>query len=149
METMEQQENKYVRNVVSGTGLLPVSSLHGCSVHPVAPVSHTSCLVPTSPLHTHTPRLNSNKTSIVRCSRRKYERLYPVLLVKPNGAAVNIRYKEPRQILLMPVDFSTLSEEDRKARLKRRDVKKTVTQPEVHYDDDFKADDYSQFWMKK
>ncbi|XP_077574128.1 large ribosomal subunit protein mL55 [Stigmatopora nigra] len=93
-------------------------------------------------------RLNSNKTSVVRCSRQKYERLYPVLMLRPDGSTVNIRYKEPRRILVMPVDPSTLSEEERRRRQKKREVKKTVKEATVHYDDDFKVDKYRQFWNK-
>ncbi|XP_057697647.1 large ribosomal subunit protein mL55 [Corythoichthys intestinalis] len=93
-------------------------------------------------------RLNSNRTSVVRCSRQKYERLYPVLMVRPDGSTVNIRYKEPRRMLMMPVDPSTLSEEERRRRQKKREVKKTVKEAAVHYEDDFKADKYRQFWSK-
>ncbi|XP_077390890.1 large ribosomal subunit protein mL55 isoform X2 [Festucalex cinctus] len=94
-------------------------------------------------------RLNSNRTSVVRCSRQKYERLYPVMLVRPDGSTINIRYKEPRRILMMPVDLSTLPEEERRRRQKKREAKKTVKETVVHYEDDFKVDTYSQFWNKK
>ncbi|KAL2090089.1 hypothetical protein ACEWY4_014777 [Coilia grayii] len=101
-------------------------------------------------LHTTGLHQNSNRTSIVRCTRSKYERQYPVLLVQTDGSTINIRYKEPRRILQMPVDITALSDEERKVRLRKRDPKKTVAKKDKdEFKDDFKVDDYSQFWKKK
>ncbi|KAG7276099.1 hypothetical protein CRUP_026187 [Coryphaenoides rupestris] len=99
--------------------------------------------------HGHTPQHNSHRSSVVRCGRAKYERLYPVLLVRPDGSTINIRYKEPRKILMMPVDVFTLTEEQRKARQKKKAAKQTTKKTEIHYEDDSLADKYSQFWKKK
>lgn len=51
--------------------------------------------------------------------------------------------------LKMPVNLSTLSEEERRARQKRREVKKTKSKIVDIYEDDFKVDDYSHLWKKK
>lgn len=61
-----------------------------------------------SRLHTQIPQYNSNRTSVVRCGRHKYERLYPVTLVQPDGATVTIRYKEPRHILMVSAKSALL-----------------------------------------
>lgn len=61
-------------------------------------------------LHTSASQHNSNRTSIARIPRQKYARTYPVLLVRPDGSTIHIRYKEPRRILsvsemLMGIDL--------------------------------------------
>ncbi|XP_061443969.1 large ribosomal subunit protein mL55 isoform X2 [Rhineura floridana] len=100
-------------------------------------------------LHTSASQANSNRTSLVCMSRQKYTRLYPVLLVRPDGSTIHIRYKEPRQILQMPVDINTLPEAERKARLRKRDASKLKPKLEVTFEDDFELDDYRKFWKKK
>uniref|UniRef100_A0A8C6T3B4 Mitochondrial ribosomal protein L55 n=1 Tax=Neogobius melanostomus TaxID=47308 RepID=A0A8C6T3B4_9GOBI len=110
-----------------------------------AAAASPSCL-----LHTHAALLNSNRTSVVRCGRQVYERSFPTLLLRPDGSTVHIRYKEPRRLLVMPVDLSTLSEEERKARQKKRGVRR-VTQSTAteEYHDHFRSDQYTRFWKKK
>ncbi|XP_062978711.1 large ribosomal subunit protein mL55 [Elgaria multicarinata webbii] len=100
-------------------------------------------------LHTSASQPNSNRTSIVCIARQKYSRTYPVLLVRPDGSTIHIRYKEPRRILSIPVDINTLPEAERKARLRKRDASKLKAKPETPFEDDFKLDDYRKFWKKK
>ncbi|MGH0152838.1 UNVERIFIED_CONTAM: hypothetical protein FKN15_023591 [Acipenser sinensis] len=100
--------------------------------------------------HTTSVEQDSNRTSIVRCGRQSYGRMYPVLLVRPDGSTITIRYKEPRRVLMMPVDISTLSEAERKARLRKRDPKRgAAKRGQDEFEDDFRVDDYSKFWKKK
>ncbi|KAF7695422.1 39S ribosomal protein L55, mitochondrial isoform X1 [Silurus meridionalis] len=107
------------------------------------------CLLSVSSFHATPTQSNSNRSSVVRCSRQKYERMYPVLLMHPDGSTINIRYKEPRRILMMPVDITSLSEEERKARMRKRDPKRGVTKrKDDEIEDDFKVEDYSKFWKK-
>ncbi|XP_073675872.1 large ribosomal subunit protein mL55 [Garra rufa] len=107
------------------------------------------CLQATSTFHTTVFQSNSNRTCVVRFGRQKYERLYPVLLVRPDGSTINIRYKEPRRIMKMPVDITTLTEEERKIRMRKREPKRAAKKKLDDFEDDFKVDDYSKFWKKK
>lgn len=43
--------------------------------------------------------LNALSASITRPHRLTYKRMYPTLVVKPDGSTIVIRYEEPRQII--------------------------------------------------
>lgn len=43
--------------------------------------------------------LNAWSASITRPHRLTYKRLYPTLIVNPDGSTINVRYHEPRQII--------------------------------------------------
>ncbi|XP_006030130.1 39S ribosomal protein L55, mitochondrial [Alligator sinensis] len=100
-------------------------------------------------LHTTPSQHNSNRTSITSIRRQTYGRVYPVLLIRPDGSTVHIRYKEPRWILTMPVDLNTLPEAERRARLRKRDRGKLQIKQERLLEDDFNMDRYKEFWKKK
>ncbi|XP_012634036.2 large ribosomal subunit protein mL55 [Microcebus murinus] len=100
-------------------------------------------------LHTSSWCADSSRASLTRLRRQAYARLYPVLLVKQDGSTIHIRYREPRRMLAMPVDLDTLSPEERRARLRKREAQ---LQPRKEYEpepsDDFDAERYRQFWTR-
>ncbi|XP_055449958.1 39S ribosomal protein L55, mitochondrial isoform X2 [Psammomys obesus] len=100
-------------------------------------------------LHTSSWRADCNRASFTRLRRQAYGRLYPVLLVKPDGSTIHIRYREPRRMLAMPLDLDALSPEERRARLRKREAKllqRTGEEPEVV--DSFDTEQYKRFWTK-
>ncbi|KAM4029073.1 large ribosomal subunit protein mL55 [Anomaloglossus baeobatrachus] len=102
------------------------------------------------PVHTSAAEQNSNRAGIGRSGRTTFLRSYPVLLLQPDGSTITIEYKEPRRMLVMPIDISTLSEDERKARVRQRNqIRKTGAKKEKEVYDDFNPEEYSQFWKKK
>ena len=45
--------------------------------------------------------------------------MYKVRLVQPDGSSYVIRYPEPRKIICLPADPANMTEEERRARMKR------------------------------
>lgn len=76
-----------------------------------AVVTHR-CLQATSTFHTTVFQSNSNRTCVVRFGRQKYERMYPVLLVRPDGSTINIRYREPKRIMKVSVLYISKQNEN-------------------------------------
>ncbi|XP_012871138.1 PREDICTED: 39S ribosomal protein L55, mitochondrial [Dipodomys ordii] len=100
-------------------------------------------------LHTSSRQADSNRASIARLRRQAYARLYPVLLVKQDGSTIHIRYREPRRMLVMPLDLDTLTPEERRARFRKREAllqQKKEEEPELA--DGFDSEQYRQFWSK-
>ncbi|NXU56825.1 RM55 protein, partial [Turnix velox] len=105
-----------------------------------------------STLHPKLPQLipsraNSNRAAISHLHRQHYGRLYPVLLVKLDGSTIHLRYREPKRILMLPLDSNTLPEAQRKARLR----KQFPSKPKVEKEETFKdidLDTYKKFWKK-
>ncbi|ESO88149.1 hypothetical protein LOTGIDRAFT_204404 [Lottia gigantea] len=92
-------------------------------------------------------RYNSNRTSVCRLNRGYYARMYPTVLVLPNGASLNIRYREPRKIIKLAVVFDDLTDEEKEARLRARKPKKKII-IEDEEEDDFDVDQYKYLWKK-
>ncbi|XP_060152747.1 large ribosomal subunit protein mL55 isoform X2 [Globicephala melas] len=100
-------------------------------------------------LYMSSQRADCNRASLTRVHRQTYARLYPVLLVKQDGSTIHIRYREPRQILTMPVDLDSLSPEERRARFRKREAQVKEKEEEPELGDDFDVEQYKQFWTKK
>ncbi|XP_016059001.1 PREDICTED: 39S ribosomal protein L55, mitochondrial [Miniopterus natalensis] len=99
-------------------------------------------------LHMSSHRADSSRASLTRVHRQAYARLYPMLLVKQDGSTIHIRYREPRRMLAMPVDLDALSQEERRARFRKREIQlQGKEEPELL--DSFDLEQYKQFWTKK
>ncbi|XP_013771950.1 39S ribosomal protein L55, mitochondrial-like [Limulus polyphemus] len=93
-------------------------------------------------------RNNSSLASTTKVHRLIYKRLYPTVLVLPDGSTVNIRYHEPRKIIKLPLDMNSLTEEEQKQRLARRKPKeKLVVEEEI--EDSFDANKYIKMSKQK
>ncbi|XP_003275178.1 39S ribosomal protein L55, mitochondrial [Nomascus leucogenys] len=100
-------------------------------------------------LHASSWRADSSRASLTRVHRQAYARLYPVLLVKQDGSTIYIRYREPRRMLAMPIDLDTLSPEERRARLRKREAQlQSRKEYEQELSDDFHVERYRQFWTR-
>ncbi|XP_062586164.1 large ribosomal subunit protein mL55-like [Saccostrea cucullata] len=86
----------------------------------------------------------SNKATCSKIQRKYYERLYPTILVLPNGATINIRYHKPRQIIKLPIDITKLSPEEQLA-LKQRRKPKTEIKVEKEIEDNYDRRKYLQY----
>ncbi|KAJ8039781.1 39S ribosomal protein L55, mitochondrial [Holothuria leucospilota] len=93
-------------------------------------------------------RWNSNRTSIAQTNRKVYPRVYPTVVVNPDGSSYRIKYTEPRKILYLPFDVNSLTLEEKKARLARYQAKKKqIIKDDL--EDSFDARKYQQFWKTK
>ena len=79
--------------------------------------------------------------NVTRSRKRIYPRTYKVRLVQPDGSSFSIRYRDPLKIITQPVDPATMTEEQRKARMKRLRPEKPKKIYEVEDVDD---GDYDQ-----
>ncbi|NWZ23994.1 RM55 protein, partial [Asarcornis scutulata] len=104
--------------------------------------------VPPRRLHTACSLANSNRVAVSRLQRQAYGRQYPLLLVRTDGSTVHIRYKEPKKILMLPLDSNTLPEAERKARLRRQFPTKLRAKEEEDAFDKLDMEKYKKFWKK-
>lgn len=88
---------------------------------------------------------NCHTAAITKTHRRIYLRTYPTILQCPDGSTINMKYHEPVGVIRLPLDLSTLSEEEKKDRLKKR-TPKTKIKIEEEIEDDF---DESRYLKKK
>ncbi|GAB6031656.1 Mitochondrial ribosomal protein L55 [Chamberlinius hualienensis] len=88
---------------------------------------------------------NSHTASIGKVGRQTYTRLYPTLLVNPDGSTITIRYHLPQRIIKLPIDVSKLSEDELRAQLERRKPKERVV-IEEEIEDEFNEANYSHLW---
>ncbi|PIK43886.1 putative 39S ribosomal protein L55, mitochondrial [Apostichopus japonicus] len=93
-------------------------------------------------------RWNSNRASIAKTNRKVYARLYPTVIVNPDGSTYRIKYNEPRKLLYLPFDVNSLTLEEKKARLAKYQAKRKQDLKD-DLDDNFDARKYKQFWMSK
>ncbi|XKL62613.1 hypothetical protein PGB90_002446 [Kerria lacca] len=75
--------------------------------------------------------LSSITTSITKIHRNIYSRMYPILLVLPNGATIKIRYPVPQGIIKLPININTLSENEKRLLIDRRKPKQKVLSSET------------------
>jgi len=100
-----------------------------------------------NPLIVQTRHLNANRTSITKISRKVYAKTYPTVLVQEDGSTYHLKYKEPRQIIKLPFDMSSLSEAEKVKRIERRRPKKIIV-IEDEIEDTFDASSYDHLWKK-
>ncbi|XP_013100076.1 large ribosomal subunit protein mL55 [Stomoxys calcitrans] len=96
----------------------------------------------------HMRQISSSSAAVTRIHRSIYARQYPTVVVLPDGSTVNIRYEEPRKIVKLPLDLSTLTEAERKARLEARKPRRKINIVE-EVEDNFNAKKYMKYIKKK
>lgn len=64
------------------------------------------------------------------------------------GSSIAIRYQEPRKLIKLPLDLSTLSEAEKKTRLDARKPRKKI-KIEDEVEDNFNSKKYLKYLKKK
>ncbi|XP_034946145.1 39S ribosomal protein L55, mitochondrial [Chelonus insularis] len=94
-------------------------------------------------------KFNCWTAAITKTHRKVYERMYPTILVFPDGSSINIEYHIPRKIITLPLNFKLLSDEEKKLVLERRKPKQKVKIEEDLEDDGFNVSKYLNLVKKK
>uniref|UniRef100_A0A914VX19 Mitochondrial ribosomal protein L55 n=1 Tax=Plectus sambesii TaxID=2011161 RepID=A0A914VX19_9BILA len=93
-------------------------------------------------------RGNCNRAALGSIRRGQYLRVYPVRLVRPDGSTITVRMKEPRRLAYLPVDLTTLSEQELRERLAARKPQMLINKTDDNLDDNFDVDEYSFMWSE-
>ncbi|KAJ7356160.1 ribosomal protein, L55 [Desmophyllum pertusum] len=70
-------------------------------------------------LLSETREVSTCSAAISRIPRKVYSWKYKVRLVQPDGSSFFIRYEEPYKIITQPINPADMTEEEKKARMKR------------------------------
>ncbi|XP_034242653.1 39S ribosomal protein L55, mitochondrial [Thrips palmi] len=91
--------------------------------------------------------LSNNLALVTKIHRESFLRTYPTLVVQADGSSFYIRYQEPRSIIQLPLDVSTLTPEELKIRLAKRNPKKKVVYAKEE-EDTYQASKYIRLVKK-
>lgn len=103
-----------------------------------------SIVRPSQPALNFYRNFNCWRAAITKPHRQAYVRTYPSLLVLPDGSSINIQYHEPRKIIVLPIDVSTLSQAEYAKVLTRR-IPKMKQKKVEEIEDTFDESRYFQY----
>ncbi|PAV89784.1 hypothetical protein WR25_22438 [Diploscapter pachys] len=90
-------------------------------------------------------RNNAWRACIGKITRKDYLYRYQTRVVQPDGSSFMIRSEEPRQVFGLPLDITTLNEDERRQRLAARKPKVKKIKEEL-LDDNFDEDEYAKLF---
>uniref|UniRef100_A0A0K0G1S2 39S ribosomal protein L55, mitochondrial (inferred by orthology to a human protein) n=1 Tax=Strongyloides venezuelensis TaxID=75913 RepID=A0A0K0G1S2_STRVS len=88
---------------------------------------------------------NCYRASISNIGRPLHIKDYIVEVMRSDGSIVPARVSEPFQLIQLPADIKTMSEDERRQRLAARKIKVKVVKEEV-IDDNFDLGNYENLW---
>nr|XP_051674386.1 39S ribosomal protein L55, mitochondrial-like [Oryctolagus cuniculus] len=126
---------------------LPAQHHHVCVQPAVADCHKDGC--PQAPLPARVPLVGSQQQSLSHWPTRAPLPLYRVLLVKQDGSTIHICCREPRCMLVMPLDLDTLSAKQRRAWLHKLGAQLPPKEEDSELADDFDTEHYRWVWNRK